>query len=808
MAESLFKLGSMLESARELTLEAANSASARLIDDFPPQSKDITNMLNGRTERERLSGLKHVVGIMAAGKNAVEYFPDVIKNIASSNLEVRRLVYIFLLRYAEFEPDLALLSINTIQKSLSDKSVVIRSLAIRVIAAIKIPVLSPIVILSIKKACRDLSPTVRKASVQAIASCFDLDPSSGPALLEMIEHLLTDVDPSVRGAALSVLAIYWPDRLDMVHKVFRGTCRILPQLDEWNQIFITELLTRYGRMFLAKPKGAIGDIDTKNDKVDNQTFNGPQQEKSKNDIDSFFAHNDTTCIDPDLQLLIDAVNLLLFSRNGAVVLAVAKLYYYLGTTDLFHSHNVAEPLVRLLRGDYSMQYVVLVNIRNFCLTLPAEFRPFSTYFYLSPNDPFHVSKLKLEILSLLNDASFSDEILSELRYYATTFLDRKLVSECMKAIVRCSIISESNGKRTLKWLLKMVQSDNPLLVSESLTAIRLLIQRDIKSHISTAARLAMCLDSVTTSDARASIICLVGEFSPIAYKMAPDVLRLCAKTFVDEEESVRYQIVVLAAKVYACQLSRKREGVDSDPDVAVADDVVKKLFDYVMNLARYDSSYDIRDRTRMFTSLLNSSINSDIGLLLLQASKPIPMISLREQLFPSDSKFHIKAGGLVFGTSSAVLGYPLDGYQSMIDWTPKCDLLTPSVRAEEIMPQDPEPLSLSNKQYSTSSKQHNQETEDKHGLVSSSNIRQFKDQTLDEFFGEPAAQKEDLESSSESGVEETSEEDDSDSDDYDDNDESDDELNYEEEDEEEEDDQDEDENENEDNTNESSKLIN
>lgn len=735
MADSLSKLGSMLESARELTLEAASSASARLMDDFPPQSKDISNMLNGRTERERLTGLKHVIGIMATGGNAVEYFPDVVKNIASSSLEARRLVYIYLLRYSEFEPDLALLSINTIQKSLSDKSPVVRALAIRVMAAIKVPVLSPIVMLSIKRACRDLSPSVRKATAHAIASCFELDPSSGPTLLELLDTLLVDVDPSVTGAALSVLAVCWPDRLDLVHKVFRRVCRILPQLDEWSQIFICEMLARYGRMFLAKPIGAIGEETEETRKIE-----------ETNAMDQFFTKD---WMDPDLLLLFEAASLLLYSRNGSLVIAAAKLFFYLGTPEIFHTHAVAGPLVRLLRGDYAMQYIALVNIRNLCLTLAMEFKPFLTYFYLTVSDSYQIAKLKLEVLALLSDKDSADAILSELRYYATTSLDKKITAECMKALARCAIISSTTSKRTLTWLLRQVKSSsNPLVVSESLTAIRFLIQRDVKAHVSTAAKLAMCLDSVTSSEARASIIWLVGEFSPIAYKIAPDVLRLCAKTFTKEEEAVRYQIVLLAAKVYACQLSRLREGSsESDPITVARNEAVKKLFDHVVHLARYDSSYDTRDRTRMFSSLLNSSIGSDIGLLLLQATKPNPTISLKDQLLPADVSEYNRPGQLVLGTPAAVLGAPLDGYQSMIPWTLAADLIGPSVRDEKSTKEYPEPQAVSSKQFAVSATSYSRDAKDRHGLVS--NGPKLREQTLDEFFGEPANDESESEEDSE-----------------------------------------------------------
>jgi hypothetical protein len=53
----------MLESARELTIEAATSASARLMDDSTPRPKDISAMLNGRTEREKLSGMRQVISV-------------------------------------------------------------------------------------------------------------------------------------------------------------------------------------------------------------------------------------------------------------------------------------------------------------------------------------------------------------------------------------------------------------------------------------------------------------------------------------------------------------------------------------------------------------------------------------------------------------------------------------------------------------------------------------------------------------------------------------------------------------------------
>ena len=57
-----------------------------------------------------------VAQLISKGKDVSVFFPDVVKNVVCKHHEVRKLVYIFLVRYAEQEPDIALLSINTFQK--------------------------------------------------------------------------------------------------------------------------------------------------------------------------------------------------------------------------------------------------------------------------------------------------------------------------------------------------------------------------------------------------------------------------------------------------------------------------------------------------------------------------------------------------------------------------------------------------------------------------------------------------------------------------------------------------------------------
>lgn len=110
--------------------------------------------------------------MISKGRDVSEFFAQVVKNVAVPNLEVRKLVYIYLSRYADAEPDLALLSINTFQRDLADSSPLIRAMALRVLSGIRVPSIGSIVVLAIKKCSADVSPYVRKASALAIPKCY------------------------------------------------------------------------------------------------------------------------------------------------------------------------------------------------------------------------------------------------------------------------------------------------------------------------------------------------------------------------------------------------------------------------------------------------------------------------------------------------------------------------------------------------------------------------------------------------------------------------------------------------------------
>lgn len=80
-------------------------------------------------------------------------------------------------------------------------------------------------------------------------------------------------------------------------------------------------------------------------------------------------------LDVDHELLLKSCVPLLQSRNSGVVLAVAKLFYYLSPAT--EAEKIAKPLVRLLRSHREQSYVVLSNIATMALK-----RPVSSFFIM------------------------------------------------------------------------------------------------------------------------------------------------------------------------------------------------------------------------------------------------------------------------------------------------------------------------------------------------------------------------------------------------------------------------------------------
>ncbi|VZI17871.1 unnamed protein product [Fusarium fujikuroi] len=598
--ESIARISSLMETARELTLDAAQATRGARTSSRPLDRNQMRKLLDSRNDREVLEGLRRVMAMMYRNHKTLPFFSSVVKNVASPNIEIKKLVYIYLIHHAEQEPDLALLSINTIQKSLSDQNPQVRALALKTMSGIRVPVISQIVSLAIKKGVADMSPYVRKAAALAIPKCHRLDPSQAPQLIDYLSTLLGDKQYYVAGAAVSAFLEICPDRIDLIHKHYRTLIKQVVDMDEWSQLATLRLMMYYARKCFPR----------RTESPDESTENSQDQR-----VDDFYGESrqgsrshGSSVLDPDLELLLNGIRPLLQSRNAGVVVAVTRCYVDIGTPE--YVKQAIGPLIALLRGAQDIQETALFNIVSVCLLRPTDFVKYASHFLVRATDTAPVWELKLEILTIIFPHSpphVKSLILKELEHFSQG-TNKALVREAVRAIGRCAQTDTSAAPRCLKY------------------------------HLA----------------------CLNGEDN-----IAPDVLRILLKEFSNESPVAKQQILLLGAKVYLHHLNRRTEAekerdAEEDPPMHTDTHPIVRLWEYVLLLVRYDTSFDLRDRARMYRSLLAVP---QLATLMLLAEKPAPHAPS-----PSESR-----KGFLLGSSTLVLAggggiHGLRGYEPLPDW--------------------------------------------------------------------------------------------------------------------------------------------
>ncbi|TXT12874.1 hypothetical protein VHUM_01275 [Vanrija humicola] len=666
------------ETTRDLNLLAGGgaSASAAYFDASEDKMFEITKLLESRAESERLEGMKRIIAAMSKGRNMEGFFAQVVKNVVANSIEIRKLVYIYLLRFANNNSDLLLLSINTFQKDLSDPNPLIRSMSLRVLTSIRVPVIQGIVMLGLKKLVNDRNPYVRKTVAGGLSKVYDMDSTALPELLQLLRTLLASNSPLTLGPTLTAFTEICPDRLDLLHPYYRHICKLLVDADEWGQSVILDVLTRYARAFLETSNGENGA-----DKVDSDDeFEG---------------------LDIDLAMLLHYARSLFHSRNPMVVLATAKLYYNLAPAG--HSsvgqEQLVDPLLRLAgtasadnHHSEAIETITWEVIAEMAEERPWLFAPRFSTFFLHSRDCKAVKSAKLRGLIALADADNAATCLRELKAYVN-FPDDTVAEEAVRAIGHCVRIHPSVVDTGLRTLMRLLKSTRGVLVAQAVIELKGVILSQAAVSSSTpqnlVARLAKQLDNITNPSARASVFWLVGQFAaddsadttfglkwPGLAPWVPDVLRKGVKSFITEDAPAKLQIITLASKLLV---------------LSPGTSALASFSQYLFTLARYDHNFDVRDRARFLNGLLRGvreekQLEEGIedeeqdagGVTLRREQVKVVLLGKRE----APKAVAAEQSAYDVGSMSRITHRKLGAYESLPAWTD--DPTDPSLRESEL----------------------------------------------------------------------------------------------------------------------------
>ena len=103
------------------------------------ESAELQADLNSTSKTKQSRALKRIIANMSLGRDVSQLFADVVKLGQSSNLEIKKLVYLYVLSNARLQQEKALLAVNTfLLDCRNHPSPIIRALAIRTMLCLRV----------------------------------------------------------------------------------------------------------------------------------------------------------------------------------------------------------------------------------------------------------------------------------------------------------------------------------------------------------------------------------------------------------------------------------------------------------------------------------------------------------------------------------------------------------------------------------------------------------------------------------------------------------------------------------------------
>jgi AP-1 complex subunit beta-1 len=210
--------------------------------------------------------MKQIIASMTIGKDVSSLFPHVVKCMRTNNIELKKLIYLYIINYAKSKPDLIFLAIAAFNTDALDKSSpIIRALAVRTIGCIRVDKVTSYLCDILNASLKDEDAYVRKTACICVAKLYITNPSlvKENAFIDSLLSMLTDGNASVVAnalAALNEISTLCGENVTKIRsKTLKRVLMALAESNEWGQIYILDTLAMFTPK---KPKQAEDIIDS------------------------------------------------------------------------------------------------------------------------------------------------------------------------------------------------------------------------------------------------------------------------------------------------------------------------------------------------------------------------------------------------------------------------------------------------------------------------------------------------------------------------------------------------------------------
>ncbi|VDO05172.1 unnamed protein product [Rodentolepis nana] len=529
--------------------------------------------LQNEKKEKKKEAVKKVIASMTVGKDVSALFPDVMNCMQTDNLELKKLVYLYLMNYAKTQPDTSIMTVSTFVRDCDDPNALIRALAVRTMGCIRVEKITAYYCDPLRKCLKDEDPYVRKTAAICVAKLYDIDPTlvEDNGFLSLLKNLLNDSNPMVvTNAVAAISEILETTQSESVVNLLKIDQQIVNKLltalnecNEWGQVFILDAIAEYT----------------------------PTDEREARGI-------------------IERVMPRLQHANAAVVLSAVKVVIRtLGFIDpesdfaQTTSKKLSPPLVTLLAAEPEIQYVALRNINLISQKNKDILKQEIKAFFVKYNDPIYVKLEKLDIMIRLTNQANIAQVLAELKEYAKE-VDVDFVRKAVRAIGRCAIKVEASAERCVSTLVELINTKVNYVVQEAIVVIKDIFRKYPNKYESIIANLCENLDTLDEPEARASMIWIIGEYAE-RIDNADELLQSFLDGFHDENTQVQLQLLTAIVKLFLKRPSDTQELVQN-----------------VLGLATLESDNpDLRDRGYVYWRLLSTDPTAAKEVVL--AEKPL-----------------------------------------------------------------------------------------------------------------------------------------------------------------------------------------
>lgn len=560
---------------------------------------ELKDELHSSSKEKKKEAVKKVIAAMTVGKDVSSLFPDVLNCMQTGSIELKKLVYLYIINYAKVQPELAILAVNTFFKDSMDPNPLIRALAIRTMGYIRLEQITEYLVDPLRRSCSDPDPYVRKTAAICIAKLYDISPTlmEEQGFFSLLKEMLKDQSATVVANAIASLLEIYETSISKGHQLASLRSSGGGEGRREEDASLSEEQRFYRLAFSEVEKHQI--LQALNECTEwGQIY-------ILNVVAEWKVASDRDC-----EQIIDRLTSRLSHANPAVVLSAVRAILNLlrncreegrqqaGASTL---RKLRPPLVTLLTtSPPEVQYVVLRSVQLIVQSHPGFFESEMKLFYCKYKDPVYIKIEKLNLLFRMVSADTANNLLKELKEYSTD-TNIEFSRNAIKIIALISTKFKETAPRCCQIITELIttSSHQDHIIQEGIISLRDILRSYPQLSASVASVLMDLSDCIVEPESRSALVWIIGEVYEFVQGPKPspknETLNDCLQYFVDVfvEEPVPVQLQILTT-VVKCFLKAPVHNQQ----------LVTDIFRLATNSAE---NPDVRDRALIYWRLLSTN---------------------------------------------------------------------------------------------------------------------------------------------------------------------------------------------------------